>query len=69
MEKLSILLNITQTTILATPMKKINNIIKCSKNSKNWHGDIMCVYKLDIKILNHFNSSGCTFVVLERFKF
>ena len=54
-EKLSVLSNITQTTIWATPKKKINNIIKWSKNSKNWYGGIIWQYKPVIKNLNHFN--------------
>ena len=54
-EKLIVLLNITRIAISVTLKKKINNIIKWSKNSKNWYGIIMWVHKLPIKISNNFD--------------
>jgi hypothetical protein len=42
---------------LSNPNKNNNNIIKWSKNSKNWYEGIMWVYKLAIKILNNFNKT------------
>jgi hypothetical protein len=56
------LLGVIQTYISNLHYHNSNNIIKCSNGSTNWHGNIIWVHKLVIKLSNDSGNSG-TYVV------
>jgi hypothetical protein len=59
------LLGIIQTYISNLLCINSNFLVKCFDGSTNWHGNIIWVHKLVIKISNNFNNSG-THVVCKR---
>jgi hypothetical protein len=58
----NILLGVMQTYISNLQYNNSNNNIKWSDGSTNWHGNIIWVHKLVIKISNDSGNSG-TYVV------